>query len=351
MRPWLFALVITLAGCGSDSNLRDNASCDGVLNAVEDTVDDAFDQDGDGFFDASNANCVDTYEAAQLDCDDLDADVNPGNAEVACNDLDDDCNEDTIDEPDADEDGFTPCEGDCDDGQPLVGPDEDEELCDGLDNDCDEATLDGADEDADGYTVCEDCLDTNPDVNPATAEEECDGLDNDCNAATPDGDDFDNDGMVHCFDCDDANPLLFPGNPEICEDGVDQDCDGLDADCPPPTWDGIWGTDQVTYSCASGQVDINFSSVSVIDTAPSLSFTFIGGSQPGTISGTLAAGDVFNASFTIPGLCDETYALQGSFTGPNNFTATFSATFTDNSSLGIGCIDCTTQSWTINGTR
>ncbi|MCO4771793.1 MAG: putative metal-binding motif-containing protein [Deltaproteobacteria bacterium] len=344
------ALVLPALSC-SDANIRDRARCDGTLNTTEETVDDAFDLDGDGYFDANSTECQDTYDVSQLDCNDDDSGVNPGAVETACNDLDDDCDEATIDAPDADEDGFTPCEGDCDDNQPLVGPEELEEICDGLDNDCDDTTLDGPDNDGDTY-ACDDCDDENDAVNPAQTELTCNGWDDDCNELTPDGDDFDNDGMIHCFDCDDMDPLRFPGNPEICEDGLDQDCDEVDAACPPPTWDGVWSTTPaVTYSCATGQVAFNFSSISVIDSNPSISFTFIGGTQPGTLSGTLGAGDTFSASTSIPGLCTEDYAFSGSFTGPSNLTGTLTATFTDTSGTGFGCFDCTNQTWNVNGTR
>ena len=341
-------LPLYLLACGSESTLRDSADCDGALNTVETTVDDAFDQDGDGYFDADERDCQETYGPDQLDCDDENADVNPGVAETTCNDLDDDCDEETADAPDEDGDGASPCDGDCDDSNADVGPDQDEIACDGLDNDCDEDTLDGVDADADGYEDCDDCDDDNPDVNPGGVENECDGLDNDCNELTPDGEDFDNDGTIHCYDCDDADPLRYPGAVDVCEDGIDQDCDGSDASCGPDTWDGLWDTNQVSYTCAIGSVDINFASVSVVDTNPTISFTFIGGIQPGTTSGTLA-GDSFTSTYNIPGLCTEVYDFDGSFTGPDAFTATLTADFQDG---GTGmCFDCGIQTWTVNGTR
>ena len=343
--------LVAQSGCGSDSGIRDSAACDGVLNSVETDVDDAFDDDGDGYFDATNEGCQETYDLDQLDCDDEDATVNPGAVEATCNDLDDDCDAETLDAPDADLDGSTPCDGDCDDAQPLVGPDQVEEICDGLDNDCDASTPDAEDLDDDSYDDCEDCDDDNAAVNPASTELECNGLDDDCNEVTPDGDDFDTDGFIHCFDCDDADPLRYPGAPEICEDGIDQNCDTLDDDCPPPTWDGLWDTDAVAYSCASNSVAINFQSVSVLDANPNISFTFVGGTQPGTVSGTLASDDSFTTAYSIAGLCSEDYGFNGSFTSADTFTATLTATFTDATGTGLMCADCVNQSWTVNGTR
>ena len=345
-------VAVLLGACGSDQTLRDTAQCDGVLNTVEDAVDDAFDQDGDGYFDASDEACQETYGADQLDCDDTDAEVNPGAVEEACNDLDDDCDEATIDEPDADEDGATPCEGDCDDANPDVGPHGDEVACDGLDNDCDPDTVDGEDLDEDTYTTCDDCDDDNDAVNPATAEVECNGLDDDCNEITLDGDDFDGDSWIHCFDCDDNDPLRYPTATDVCEDGIDQDCDGQDAPCAPPTWDGIWDTEAVYYTCVEGGVLVDFASISVVDTNPSISFTFIGGSQPGTTEGSLGGGDSFTSSYTIAGACQEDYAFNGSFTGADTFAGTLTLTFTD--TLGGGgffCGDCVNQTYTLNGVR
>jgi hypothetical protein len=100
------------------------------------------------------------------DCDDNDAEVNPGAAET-CNDVDDDCDGlidlDDPDAPylwytDADGDGYgndttAACGagepddsvrygGDCDDTDDGVNPGADEVTGDGVDNDCDESTLD-----------------------------------------------------------------------------------------------------------------------------------------------------------------------------------------------------------------
>jgi hypothetical protein len=188
-------------------------------------------------------------------------------------------------------------------------------------------------------------------VNPASVEADCNGKDDDCNELTPDGEDFDGDGMISCFDCDDADPFRYPGAEEICEDGVDQDCDTLDASCPPPTWDGLWDTNAVAYSCASNSVLIDFDSISVVDDDPDISFTFVGGTQPGTTEGNLDASDGFDTTYSIPGLCTETYDFVGSFTSGTTFTATLTATFFDASGTGFGCLDCTNQSWTVIGSR
>jgi hypothetical protein len=144
---------------------------------------------------------------------------------------------------DADRDGVTTCELDCDDADDEVFPGNPAgEVCgDGKDNDCDgdadPPALCCPDRDKDGVTSCDgDCDDRDDEVFPGNpAGEVCgDGKDNDC-----DGDadppalccpDRDKDGVTTCDgDCDDRDDEMFPGNPagEVCGDGKDNDCDGV----------------------------------------------------------------------------------------------------------------------------
>lgn len=174
------------------------------------------DDDGDGYTRA-------------FDCDDNNAAVNPGAAEV-CDGVDNDCDGDTDGAlapgatdwyPDDDGDGFgdtagvvTACDapdgyistgGDCDDGESTVNP-AGTEVCDALDNNCDGLVDEGlttvyyTDADGDGFgdddtvaetcedlpadavTVGGDCNDERDDVSPS-AEEVCDLVDNDCDDA------------------------------------------------------------------------------------------------------------------------------------------------------------------------
>ncbi|MEZ4934517.1 MAG: MopE-related protein [Saprospiraceae bacterium] len=76
---------------------------------------------------------------------------------------------------------------DCNDGNALINPGA-AEICDGLDNDCDGIVpADEVDADGDGYRVCDnDCNDTNPAINPGAAEI-CNGLDDNCNGMVDEG--------------------------------------------------------------------------------------------------------------------------------------------------------------------
>ncbi len=191
---------------------------------------------------------------------------------------------------DADGDGFVESE-DCDDDDASVYPGA-AEICDSVDNDCD-GTVDEdldevwyVDEDGDGYGYqyryqnrctqpsgyvldSTDCDDEDASANPG-ATETCDGVDNDCDGtvdgsdatdqgtwyADVDGDSYGDPGspVTDCTqpsgyvddstDCDDTDASAYPGGTEIC-DGVDNDCDG--------TVDGADATDQSTwYADADG---------------------------------------------------------------------------------------------------
>ncbi len=102
------------------------------------------DLDGDGDRDAFAGHYVganndgDAFTLAEGDCNDADANVRPGSAEIV-NGYDDDCDgvaDDGTDASDADGDGLAIAEGDCDDTSDLVSPAA-IELLDSRDNDCD----------------------------------------------------------------------------------------------------------------------------------------------------------------------------------------------------------------------
>ncbi|MBC3759099.1 VCBS repeat-containing protein, partial [Hyunsoonleella sp. SJ7] len=157
--------------------------------------------------------------------------------------------------PDMDGDGYTVCDGDCDDNDAAINPGA-AEVCDGVDNNCDGSIDESGgqlwyvDNDGDGFgdandagvlscfqlpgtsdnnSDCDDSLDN---VYPG-AQEVCDGIDNNCdgNGSIDEGFDMDQDGFTTCAgDCDDTDDTVFPGSREI-------NCDGVDNDCNPSTPD------------------------------------------------------------------------------------------------------------------
>ncbi len=281
---------------------------DGIINAEDcDPEDPAtggastwyLDADDDGYGDqySSSESCdaPSGYVADSSDCDDGNAEINPGMDDDCLDGLDNDC-DDAIDEGatwylDVDDDGWGDPESwtescdapsgyvadssDCDDGNAEINPSADE-LCDELDNDCDgEIDEAGAideynwypDGDGDGYgdpdsttTSCHqpsgyvdnasDCDDSNASVHPGVDDDCSDGVDNDCDAYVDEGStwyaDTDGDGY---------------GDPGVTETSCDQpsgyvldssDCDDLDASVHPGDGDDCY--DDVDNDC-DGEID------------------------------------------------------------------------------------------------
>jgi PKD repeat protein len=184
------------------------------------------DADGDGFGNAAvwtqDCSAPAGYVASNTDCNDSNASINPGAAEI-CNGVDDNCN-DQIDEgvktvfyADADGDSF---------GTPLVSV---------------QACFAPAGHVGNGT----DCNDANAAVNPGAVETMYDGIDNDCNPATPDGIDADGDGYTANIDCNDTDPSINPGRKEIVHNGKDDDCNAV----TPDTWarSFVIGSDDNSY--------------------------------------------------------------------------------------------------------
>jgi hypothetical protein len=122
---------------GDDDDDAANSLCNGVQDVGEFSIDETFDVDGDGFFDADDPGCAANYSAAELDCDDENSSVNPAATEIHCDGLNNDCDSSTAESSDTDMDGVTDCDGDCDDGRADTYPGAPEVECDGVDQDCD----------------------------------------------------------------------------------------------------------------------------------------------------------------------------------------------------------------------
>ncbi|MCB9792672.1 MAG: putative metal-binding motif-containing protein [Alphaproteobacteria bacterium] len=356
--------LLALLACRQDIGLTESARCDGRKQQSEDYVDQAFDRDGDGYFDGANPDCQAVYGMEDLDCDDSDPEVHPDASELVCDGKDNDCDDTTPDEIDADGDGFLSCE-DCNDNLAGVNPGVLEIDCNGIDDDCDPTTLDGIDYDGDGYDECEDCDEQRANVNPGGIEVFCDGLDNDCNPGTEDSPDADFDGVGECDDCDDRDATRSPDLDEVCDDGVDNNCDGfVDEDCGfDVDVNGQWDIDDILYQCADTHrtdaqgnpiyaLEIDLGSFVLAEANGNITVTGkIGESsrtatQPGEMRGLLVDDGTFSASNSITGSCTETYEISGTFVTEDSFEATFRATFT-----GWACFDCTSQVWSVTGSR
>jgi hypothetical protein len=300
--------------------------CDGEIDE-DDAVDAATwyaDSDSDGYGDPGNTrpacNQPAGYVSDSTDCDDTRVSVNPGAPEVTCDGLNNDCSAGTVDAPDADSDSYDVCgpgdpanpdglDADCNDGNAEINPGADEICGDGIDNNCDGNTDDDgvgaptwyADTDGDGYgdaasaqTACgqptgyvadnTDCDDPRTAANPGANEVCGDGLDNDCDGNTDDDGigattwyaDADSDGygdlavtQTACSqpsgyvgdgtDCDDGNAAINPGVAEVCGDAVDNNCDGNtdDTGVGAATWyldaDSDGYGDPATFATACSQ--------------------------------------------------------------------------------------------------
>jgi hypothetical protein len=88
---------------------------------------------------------------------------------------------------DDDGDGYSP-PADCDDNDAEINPGASEVIGDGIDNNCDgQIDESGVDADGDGYSPPADCNDADLSINPGAAEVAGDGIDNDCDGQVDEG--------------------------------------------------------------------------------------------------------------------------------------------------------------------
>ena len=210
--------------------------CDGVVDPPSSSDASSWynDRDGDGYGEPTYASTSCEPNTGQVadhsDCDDGNANVNPGVDEL-CNGVDDDCDGDidpatAVDaDPwftDGDGDGYgdptteaPACEPssdqvadgtDCDDGDASIHPNADE-TCNGVDDDCDSDIDPGSSVDAPRW---------HPDAD-GDGYGDADSFTTACSQPS--------DTQADDSDCDDGDPAINPEGTERCN-GVDDDCDG-----------------------------------------------------------------------------------------------------------------------------
>ena len=262
---------VTMGGDCDDVNpdIRPGAAelCNGIDDNCDDLTDgpDALgqttwfaDADADLFGDSTitTTACEQPKGFSQIpgDCDDEDATIFPGAAEL-CDGLDRDCDgtpdaPDPADGPlwatDADGDGWgtgdavraclgppgTGILGDCDDSADAVYPGAEEDCTADTDMNCD-GWFGTDDQDGDGFPACEDCDDGNAEAYPGAPDTPYDGVLLDCNRANDwDADaDLETSSTYGGTDCNDDDPQINTAAEDLPGNGVDEDCDGADA--PP----------------------------------------------------------------------------------------------------------------------
>lgn len=324
--------------CATDDPDRSTNQAETAYDGVDNDCGqdgDLVDQDGDGYpgidyeewaalaGDNAEDNWPESVTKDEVDCDDLDATINPGEDETHYDGIDQACNGDD-DEYDRDEDGYVHedyadvYEGDlpatdCDDDDETTYPGADDTWYDGVDSDC---GLDNDyDQDGDGWAASGyeddlavyeskygygldtdatgDCDDEDTSIYPGASDDWYDGIDSDCAADndydadvdgwTPDAYASDLADYESTYgygldtsavgDCDDADDSVHPQTLEFLDDGVDQDCDG-DEDSTAFTYSSYsWdtprrphvGADDYNYLLVTGATE--FEGVSEVGTA------------------------------------------------------------------------------------
>ncbi len=120
--------------------------------------------------------------------------------------------------------------------------------------------------------------------------------------------------------------------------------------CDPEGTYNVTSPDPIQYSCCFGLVDF------MID-----QFTFsTGGTEissspndpvPLLGAGTSCPGGTFSNTGSIPGGCTEMYTLDGTFTGPNTWTGTYTVTFTGPDCDCLGYDPCLDQMFSVSAAR
>ena len=151
-----------------------------------------------------------------------------------------------------------------------------------------------------------------------------------------------------------ANSVWGPCQNLTCTDGgtdAGTDAGTGDGGCNP---NGIFTLDagRITYGCCVGLVSVDINQFQILGSGTTV---LPGPTQPGTTltsaSATSCPSGNFDVTKTLPGTCNETYRLVGTFTSANTFSGTYSATFTGTTCDCYGIDPCTDQTWNISAGR
>jgi hypothetical protein len=212
------------AGCGTAVDCNDASStvhpgAAEVCNAIDENCDGIADEglartlyrdaDGDGYGNPANAQSTcfspSGWGLSAGDCNDSNAAVHPGAAEV-CNGVDDDCNAQIDENPqgvDSDADGV---HNSCDNCAQVANPTQ-------------------SDSDGDGFgNACDNCINTS---NPGQADVDADGRGDSCDncPAIPNGFQDDTDGDALGDACDNCPLTNNPAQSDVDHDGEGDPCD------------------------------------------------------------------------------------------------------------------------------
>ncbi len=204
----------------NDCNDQDASINPGVAEIEGNGVD----ENCDGFDFILVDNDMDGF-TNDVDCNDADANINPAAMEIPNNDVDENCDGLAL-VIDSDMDGFNSDE-DCNDADANVNPVAIEIPNNAIDEDCNGEVL-VIDVDMDGFNSDEDCNDADANINPGATEIPDNGIDENCDGFDSLVVDADMDGFTSDEDCDDADANINPGATEIPDNGVDENCDGFD---------------------------------------------------------------------------------------------------------------------------
>lgn len=191
---------------------------------------------------------------------------------------------------------------------------------------------------------------------PCTTAAECDDM-NFCNGPEACVPEFGCSPSEEPRVCDDSDDCTI----DSCDAGLDMcvfACDTSRAECmcptEPPTCDGTFAVMAATtsYSCALGMVSLNWSTVVLANDGGILNVRLASQHFPGPLTDVSdPVCPTFTATAVVPGGCEETYTISGTFTDIDRFTGMFNATYREMDGFSCSISGCGNQNVMISGTR